>query len=107
MDLCAVRTAQAHLRGLGERGVTANRGRSQRLVLRTATGVASVAAALVITPLAIWRGVGGEAWVVEGIHVHLHIDFEVGIRSLQSCVIHIKSFAIHAEYSAKRVDVDW
>ena len=37
VDCCAVRTAQAHLRAFGERGVATDGRSSQRLVLRTAT----------------------------------------------------------------------
>ena len=42
VDSCAVRTADAYLSRLGKRGVTTDSGRSQRLALRTAAGVASV-----------------------------------------------------------------
>jgi len=46
VDCCAVRTADAYLSRLGKRGVTTNRGRSQRLALRTAIAAVVTAAAV-------------------------------------------------------------
>ena len=51
------------------------------------------------SPLAIWRGVGGEAWVVEGIHVHAIGELHIAFVGFQHELLHVELGGIHLHVS--------